>query len=163
MLSVRHSQFEHFVTRVLDISQVPQKMSQVLTHAPLYCATSSPSTKTLSFPSSSSANASFSASLTVYSLKPLCEAYVLLVKGIDVKARGRADGRAAAVRGFAEAERKRDAGRSTRATTMASGLVKHRMRDDLVGGSRTLLQIWLSVCRGTDHGALEELMVDDGW
>jgi len=40
------------------------------THAPLYWATSSPRTKTLSFLSISSAMASFRASLTVISLTP---------------------------------------------------------------------------------------------
>jgi hypothetical protein len=43
----------------------------VCTYAPLYCATSSPSTKTLSFCSISSAMASFKASRTVISLAPL--------------------------------------------------------------------------------------------
>ena len=49
-----------------------------MTDAPLYCATSSPSTKTLLFDSSSSAKASFNASLTATSLTPLGVAYVLL-------------------------------------------------------------------------------------
>ena len=49
------------------------------THAPLYCATSSPSTNTLSFASSSSESASFSASRTATSLTPLGVAYLLLL------------------------------------------------------------------------------------
>lgn len=47
------------------------------TYAPLYCATSSPSTKTLSFDSSSSASASFNASRTATSLILLGVAYLL--------------------------------------------------------------------------------------
>ncbi len=67
------------------------------TYAPLYCATSSPNTKTLSFDSSSSANASFSASLTATSLTPLGVAYRLrfTMAGIEAEV-----GRMEAVRGF---------------------------------------------------------------
>ena len=59
------------------------------THAPLYCATSSPSTNTLSFASSSSASASFNASLTVYSFDPVSVAYFLLVGNDSADVTGR--------------------------------------------------------------------------
>jgi hypothetical protein len=71
----------------------------IATYAPLYCATSSPSTKTLSFCSISSAIASLSASRTVISLLPPDDAYPLLptIDGIAAVARnaGRNAGRAA--------------------------------------------------------------------
>lgn len=57
-----------------------------VTYAPLYCATSSPSTKTLSFRSISSAMASLSASRTVISFCP--DAYPLLaIDGVRAAAR----------------------------------------------------------------------------
>ena len=59
------------------------------THAPLYCATSSPRTKTLSLASSSSANASLSASLTATSLTPLGVAYFRLLPKSGNDAAGR--------------------------------------------------------------------------
>lgn len=56
------------------------------TYAPLYCATSSPRTKTLSFRSISSAMASLSASRTVISFWP--DAYPLLaIDGVAAAAR----------------------------------------------------------------------------
>ena len=58
------------------------------TYAPLYCATSSPRMKTLSLLSSSSANASFRASLTVYSFDPAGVAYVR-IRGEEEEAAGR--------------------------------------------------------------------------
>jgi hypothetical protein len=77
-------------------------------YAPLYCATSSPSTKTLSFCSISSAMASFSASRTVISFCP--EAYPLrAIDGVMAAARnaGRKAGRGAD-------ETRREAGRRSR-------------------------------------------------
>ena len=77
-----------------------------VTYAPLYCATSSPSTKTLSFRSISSAMASFSASRTVISFWP--DAYPLLA--IDgVRAATRKAGRKAGL----DDESRREAGRRT--------------------------------------------------
>ncbi len=97
-----------------------QHLQHVLKHwtyAPLYCATSSPSTNTLSFDSSSSASASLSASRTATSLTPLGEAYLLL--GI-IDARGvlgLSSCRLGAVKGLRD-ESKRAVGRSSRAATM---------------------------------------------
>ena len=84
------------------------------TYAPLYCATSSPSTKTLSFDSSSSASASFNASRTATSLTPLGVAYFLRASlaGNDM-----ADWKAGLVEAVRGLER-REAGRSKRETTM---------------------------------------------
>jgi hypothetical protein len=62
-------------------------------YAPLYCATSSPSTKTLSFCSISSAMASFSASRTVISFCP--DAYPLRATNDGVRAGARNAGRKA--------------------------------------------------------------------
>lgn len=59
------------------------------TYAPLYCATSSPSMKTLSLDSSSSASASFRASLTATSFVPLGVAYLLLLARFGKDATGR--------------------------------------------------------------------------
>ena len=89
------------------------------THAPLYCATSSPKTNTLSFCSSSSASASLSASLTVYSFVPLGVAYCRLLKGCREAIRPLE---------FAERvdDRIRDVGRSNRETTMAAGALSVR-------------------------------------
>ena len=79
------------------------------TYAPLYCATSSPSTKTLSFASISSAMASFSASRTVISLAPPSEAYLLATRD-GVIAAGRNAGRKAGA-AEREADSRREAGR----------------------------------------------------
>ena len=59
------------------------------THAPLYCATSSPKTKTFEFDSNSSAKASFNASLTATSFTPLGVAYVLRLQSKDADTAGR--------------------------------------------------------------------------
>src|SRR5436305_846652 len=65
------------------------------TYAPLYCATSSPNTNTLSFCSISSAMASFNASLTVISLVPLGVAYPLHLTIDGTEAVARSEGRRA--------------------------------------------------------------------
>ena len=83
-----------------------------ITDAPLYCATSSPSTKTLLFDSSSSAKASFNASLTANSLTPLGVAYVLLFsRAGDEDAGRRALGKDV---GDREQDKIREAGREIR-------------------------------------------------
>ena len=88
------------------------------THAPLYWATSSPSTKTLSLASSSSASASFKASLTATSFTPLGVAYLLALTSVGNEAAGwRAD-----LLGLMKGrgvERRREAGRRRREATMA--------------------------------------------
>ena len=86
------------------------------THAPLYCATSSPSTKTFGLDSISSAIASFRASLTVISLLPLSEAYVLHLDTAGAETLWKVD------LGRAEGEERRSwaAGRRRREPTMAA-------------------------------------------
>lgn len=75
----------------------------------MYCATSSPSTKTLSFASISSAMASLRASRTVISLVAPSEAYLLaVIEGVT--AAGRKAGRKAGAAGR-EADSRRAAGR----------------------------------------------------
>ena len=88
------------------------------TYAPLYCATSSPSTNTFSFDSSSSARASFSASLTATSLTPLGVAYLLLFTARGNEVVGCKTDRVGAVKGR-ECARRREAGRIRREVTMA--------------------------------------------
>lgn len=87
------------------------------TYAPLYCATSSPSTKTLSFDSSSSASASFNASRTATSLTPLGEAYLLRSTLADNDEVGRKVDLVEAVRGT---ENSREVGRRMRESTMTA-------------------------------------------
>jgi hypothetical protein len=92
--------YRRHVTSVLFVVVV------VGTYAPLYCATSSPRTKTFSFRSISSAIASLSASRTVISFWP--DAYPLLaIDGVMAAAR-KAGRKAGAGR---EAETRREAGR----------------------------------------------------
>jgi len=81
------------------------------TYAPLYCATSSPSTKTLSFASISSAMASFSASRTVISFVAPSDAYLLpTIEGVTGATRKA--GRKAGAAGR-EADSSREAGRKS--------------------------------------------------
>ena len=93
-----------------------------MTNAPLYCATSSPSTKTLGSDSSSSANASFRASLTATSLVPLGVAYVLLPVRIG-------NGKVGWTRDFVGAlqdrgvEKKRETGRKRREAIMTREVI----------------------------------------
>jgi hypothetical protein len=74
----------------MQLRNITVKLS---TYAPLYCATSSPRMKTFSLASSSSANASFRASLTVYSLVPAGVAYVRIRGAEGIEAAGKKDGR----------------------------------------------------------------------
>ena len=90
------------------------------THAPLYCATSSPRTKTLLFDSSSSARASLRASLTATSFTPLGVAYVLLFECVGIEATGRSEEREIIERGRVQ-ELKREAGRRIRDATIVRG------------------------------------------
>lgn len=85
------------------------------TYAPLYWATSSPSTNTFSFDSSSSARASFKASLTATSFTPLGVAYLLLFTIVGNEAAGCKTDRVGAMRG----ERRREAGRRRREVIIA--------------------------------------------
>ena len=96
---------------------MPTKL-QADTYAPLYCATSSPSTNTFSFDSSSSARASFSASLTATSFTPLGVAYLLLFTARGNEAVGCKTDRVGAVKGR-ECARRREAGWIRREATMA--------------------------------------------
>ena len=84
-------------------------------YAPLYWATSSPSTNTLSFDSSSSARASLRASLTASSLTPLGVAYLLLETIVGIEVVGCKMDRVGVMKG----ERRREAGRRRREATMA--------------------------------------------
>ena len=93
------------------------------THAPLYCATSSPSTNTLSLASSSSANASFRASLTATSLTPLGVAYCLLFVIAGNEARGWNTGLLEDTIGRFKQTR-RDTGRRNRDLTMTKERVE---------------------------------------
>ena len=109
---------------------VESSASTGVTDAPLYCATSSPSTKTLLFDSSSSANASFNASLTATSLTPLGVAYVrLFVRGDREDAGRRALEKDV---GDREQEQKRKADRTIReaAISKRNGAVKYQGRKD---------------------------------
>ena len=85
------------------------------TYAPLYWATSSPSTNTLSFDSSSSARASLRASLTAISLTPLGVAYLLLDTIVGIEIVGCKTDRVGVMKGG----RRREAGRRSREATMA--------------------------------------------
>jgi hypothetical protein len=91
------------------IARMQPNCRGVVTYAPLYCATSSPSTKTLSFCSISSAMASLSASRTVISFWP--DAYPLLATIDGVRAAARKAGRNA---GRDADESRREAGRRSR-------------------------------------------------
>jgi hypothetical protein len=100
---------------------------QKATYAPLYCATSSPSTKTLSFCSISSAIASFSASRTVISLVPLAYPLLLAIDGKTAVARNA--GRRAGV--GRDADSTRDAGRKNlEAIAVASEAIEFEERGD---------------------------------
>ena len=88
------------------------------TYAPLYWATSSPSTNTFSFDSSSSARASFKASLTATSFTPLGVAYPLRCTIVGNEAEGCKTDRVGAMKGR-EGARRREAGRRRRKVTMA--------------------------------------------
>lgn len=92
-------------------------------YAPLYWATSSPSTNTLSFDASSSARASFKASLTATSFTPLGVAYLLLLfKVVGNEAVGGKTDRGGARKGR-ECARRREAGRRRREGTMVGELL----------------------------------------
>jgi hypothetical protein len=93
-------------TSCLSHSSSSNGQSSGSTYAPLYCATSSPSTNTLSFASISSAMASFRASRTVISFWPV--AYDLRAND-GVRAGARNAGRKAA---------RREAGRRSRAAAI---------------------------------------------
>ena len=127
-----------------------------VTYAPLYCATSSPSTKTLSFASISSAMASLSASRTVISLVPPLEACLLVIDGVT--AAGRKAGRKAGAAGRA-AESTRLAGR--RSLEAAIGAAVRKSEDggsegrgrEMAGlgeglGLRTVVKSFVLVSRG---------------
>lgn len=88
------------------------------TYAPLYWATSSPSTNTFSFDASSSARASFRASLTATSLTPLGVAYLLLFTTVGNEAAGCKTDLVGGMKGREDA-RRREAGRRRREATMA--------------------------------------------
>lgn len=116
------------------------------TYAPLYWATSSPRTNTFSFDSSSSARASFKASLTATSFTPLGVAYLLLFTIAGNEAAGCKTDRVGAIKGR-EAARRREAGRRRREVTMA------RAVGDLIGTQTTAIsrdrsyKTMLCVCR----------------
>lgn len=88
-----------------------------VTYAPLYWATSSPNTKTLSLDSNSSASASLRASRTATSLTPLGVAYRLRPKYAGNKAVGCVKDFVGASKGRG-AESNREAGRTRREATM---------------------------------------------
>lgn len=92
------------------------------TYAPLYWATSSPSTNTFSSDSSSSARASFRASLTATSFTPLGVAYLLLFTVVGNGAMGCMTARVGGMKGR-ECATRREAGRRRREATMARELV----------------------------------------
>lgn len=108
------------------LHQDKSKTRKGRTYAPLYCATSSPSINTFSLPSSSSANASFNASLTVISFVPLGVAYCLELDATGIEAaKGRSAGLRKAVSGL-EPERSLDVGRSRWEATMANAVDHER-------------------------------------
>jgi hypothetical protein len=92
-----------------------QESDKVQTHAPLYCATSSPRTNTFSLLSNSSANASFKASRTVYSF-PAGVAYVRILGSVGTEAAGRKDERTEGESG--RFVRTREAGRKSLEATI---------------------------------------------
>ena len=87
------------------------------TYAPLYWATSSPSTNTFSSDSSSSARASFRASLTATSFTPLGVAYLLLFAIVGNEAVDCKTDRVGAMK-CRECATRREAGRRRREVTM---------------------------------------------
>ena len=91
---------------------------RVDTYAPLYWATSSPSTNTFSFDWSSSARASFRASLTATSFTPLGVAYLLRFTFGGNEADSCKAVRVGVMEGRGDA-RRREAGRRRREVTMA--------------------------------------------
>lgn len=97
------------------------------TYAPLYCATSSPSTKTLSFCSISSAIASLRASRTVNSFVPLDDAYPRLLAIDGMAAVARKVGRN--VGAGLEADTRRVAGRKSLAAAIAVNLELIRVEE----------------------------------
>lgn len=107
---------------MICVSEVVPAELQTETYAPLYWATSSPSTNTLSFDASSSARASFKASLTATSFTPLGVAYLLLFKVVGNEVVGSKTDRGGAVQGR-ECARRREVGRRRREGTMAEELL----------------------------------------
>ena len=102
----------------LGVREVMPAQLRADTYAPLYWATSSPSTNTLSFDASSSARASLRASLTATSFTPLGVAYLLLFAIVGKEAVGCETDRGGAMKGR-ECARRREAGRRRREVTMA--------------------------------------------
>lgn len=114
--AIQRRSIENAMNGLLSLYRV-----NAVTYAPLYWATSSPSTKTLSLDSSSSANASFKASLTATSFTPLGVAYSLRLTRLGNETLGCRDDWVGAVQGR-EAERRREAGRRRREGTMTRAI-----------------------------------------
>lgn len=119
---------------------------RVDTYAPLYWATSSPSTNTLSLDWSSSARASFRASLTATSFTPLGVAYLLRFAFGGNEAEGCRTVRVGATKGREDA-RRREAGRRRREVTMARAVDGFVWTQGNGKGRYGSYKIMLCVCR----------------
>src|SRR4051812_3216821 len=121
-----------------DIRMIMHPIEQAMgpTYAPLYCATSSPSTKTFSFCSISSAIASFRASRTVISLAPLDDAYPRLFAIDGIAAVARNAGRK--VGAGREADTRRAAGRKSLEAAIAVAIRGMEEEERYVGRGRAM-------------------------